>query len=141
MEHLPAFLLARIGEDESTARAAVTIIDSRETAGWYWSDAGDAVFLDGTSVPVACGPWKQLMNQPSARHIVRNDPERVLAECDAKRRILSDHGRARDAVAAAALDDPARSGWLGAAEALGRVLRSMAVPYADHPAYDPEWMP
>lgn len=80
MESLPAFLLARILEDESTAREAVKVIESREIAGWYWSGAGDAVFLDESSVPVACGPWKQLMDQPSARHIVRNDPERVLAD-------------------------------------------------------------
>jgi hypothetical protein len=141
VEDLPAFLLARIAEDESTARAAVKVIDSRETAGWYWSGAGDAVFLDGTSVAVACGPWKQLMDQPSARHIVRNDPERVLAECHSKRRILSAHGSAQEAVTAAARDDPARSELLGAAEALGGVLRLMAVPYADHPAYKSEWMP
>lgn len=141
MENLPAFLLARIAEDESTARAAVKVVDSRETAGWYWSDAGDAVFLDGTSVPIACGPWKQLMDQPSARHIVRNDPERVLADCDAKRRILDAHGSAQDAATAAAHDDPARSVRLGAVDVLGRVLRFMAVPYADHPTYNPEWMP
>lgn len=141
MDGLPEFLLARIVEDESTTRAAVKVIESREIAGWYWSGAGDAVFLDGTSVPVACGPWKQLMDQPSARHIVRNDPERVLADCVAKRRILSAHGSAQDAVTAAAHDDPARPERLSAADALGRVLRFMAVPYADHPAYDPEWMP
>ncbi|SFK38350.1 DUF6221 family protein [Geodermatophilus ruber] len=141
MENLPAFLLARITEDESAARAAVKVIDSRETAGWYWSGAGDAVFLDGTSVPVACGPWKQLMDQASARHIVRNDPERVLAECDAKRRILSAHRSAQDAVTATARDDPTPSERLGAVEALGLVLRFMAVPYADHPEYNPEWMP
>ncbi|MGY1812039.1 DUF6221 family protein [Blastococcus sp. SYSU D00820] len=117
---LTAFMLARIAEDEQAARAAVRVVAGREVAGWYWSGAGDAVFLDGTSEPVACGPWRQPMDQPAAHHIARWDPERVLAECAARRLLVES--------AAASTD--------GAA-----VLRALALPYCGHPEHRPEWRP
>jgi hypothetical protein len=120
---LAAFVLARIADDEATARAAVRTTEAGDVPGWYWSNAGDAVFLDETDVPVACGPWKQAMHQPTAQHIVRWDPARVMAECEAKRRAVQ--------TLASRLDD----------EPEEHLLRLLAMPYADHPAYRPEWRP
>jgi len=116
---LVEFLLARITEDEAAARAAFRTVDGRDVGGWYWSNAGDAVFVDDSEQVVACGPWQQLMHQPSAHHIARWDPERVVAECAAKRRVI-ELARGR----------PGRA-----------VLRHLALVYADHPDYRDDWRP
>ncbi len=62
-------------------------------------------------------------------------PDRILAECDAKRRIVRDYEIARDAeygdIAAAIADE----------RTYGRFLRLFALPYADHPDYREEWRP
>ena len=121
MTEFAEFLLARIAEDEAVAQASFQQVGDREVGGWYWSNAGDAVFLDDTPEPVACGPWQRLMHQPSARHIARWDPERVVAECDAKRRIIQ-----RAAASAEHMDD---------------TLRLLGLPYADHRDYRAEWRP
>jgi hypothetical protein len=116
---LVEFLLARISEDETAARAAFQIVDGRDVGGWYWSNAGNAVFVDDSDQAVACGPWQQLMHQRSAHHMVRWDPERVVAECVAKRRVVErQRGRARTGV-----------------------LRHLALVYADHPDYRDRWLP
>ena len=121
MTDIVDFLLARVAEDETVARAAFQEVGDRKVGGWYWSDAGDAIFLDHTPDPVACGPWKRLMHQPSAHHIARWDPERVVAECETKRRIIQ-----RAQVSAEHMDD---------------ILRLLGLPYADHRDYRAEWGP
>ena len=128
------FLLARIAEDEARARAAFQLVGEEQVGGWYWSDAGDAVFLDRTPDPVACGPWQQLMHQPFAHHMVRWDPERVIAECDAKRKVV-------EGCAAALPAPPLRRKLLASAVSFDRkrrelatgAVRLLALPYADHP--------
>jgi hypothetical protein len=59
-----------------------------------------------------------------AGHLARWDPARVLAECEAKRRIVK-----------------FAEYWLGATEGMEAefVLGSLALPYADHPDYDEAW--
>ncbi len=116
---LVEFVLARIAEDEAAARAAFQLVDQHEIGGWYWSDAGDAVFVDDTDRAVACGPWQQLMHQPSAHHIVRWDPERVVVECAVKRRLV-EHARGR---------------------ARRHIVRPLALAYAEHPDYRESWRP
>ena len=136
MTELPDFLLARIAEDEAAARAAFQPVEEQQVGGWYWSNAGDAVLLDRTPDPVACGPWEQLMHQPSAHHVVRWDPERVVAECDAKRRLV-------DECTAALEGPPLRRKLLastvnrdrGRRELADPALRLLALPYADHADY------
>jgi hypothetical protein len=68
-------------------------------------------------------------------HLARHDPARVLAEVEAKRRILDLAGEWQAAAGPGA--DFARQ----AAVVLDRTLRLLALPYADHPDYDPEWRP
>jgi len=64
----------------------------------------------------------------------RHDPARVLAECEAKRRIVGLHERRPD--------------WPDCQECGDRdyqkpwpcsTLRLLALPYSDHPDYRPEW--
>ena len=85
---LSEFLLARIAEDEDQARAAQSHFEGSE----QWEATRKA---DYTSEVRQAG--SHLVN-PSvaksvvrgARHIARWDPARVLAECEAKRRLV-DH--------------------------------------------------
>ena len=114
------FLLARIAEDERTARAAVRTTGAGDVAGWYWSSAGECVCLDETAV-VVVGGWES--SRPAGAHIVRWDPERVLAECAARRRVVE---RCSDRASGTADPD---------------TLRLLALPYADHPDHRAEWHP
>lgn len=100
---LTDFLLARIAEDETEARAA---------------EAQGAV----------------------AAHEAYLDPPRVLAECTAKRLILSLAHEATgldqtvDMERVAGARDDSGIHYVG-----DRILRAMALVYAPHPDFDPAW--
>jgi hypothetical protein len=59
-------------------------------------------------------------------------PARVVAECEAKRRILLMAEQPPRWPGPAAPPDP---------DTVQAVLRYLALPYADHPDYRPEWRP
>lgn len=60
-------------------------------------------------------------------------PERVLAECEGKRRLVG--------LAQKALEDNETTPF-GGLDAIGdSVLELLALPYADHPDYDKRWRP
>jgi len=107
MTTLAEFLLARIWDDQTIAESARVHVDD----------------LDG---------WPAV----TAAHVLRHDPARVLAECEAKRRIVERYRRhERDVTPhGVALDDSARF-------ALEDTVRDLAQTYADHPAYRQEWRP
>ncbi len=137
---LAEFLLARIAEDEDTARAA--------TPGpWYWEkpsgvdwSQGEESLMsrhqrDGHDVAVLCG-WGYDSSgidaqQADRNHIARHDPSRVLAECEAKRRIVDE--------CTPWVSEP--SDDYGAQTVSEMTLRFLALPYADHPDYRQEWRP
>jgi hypothetical protein len=144
---LSEFLLARIGEDEAAAREAVPSVTSW-SVGYERSadrrsvtahlilpndsiDAGTGIATD----EVARTRW-----MTTAVHIARHDPARVLAECEAKRRIVAHYLGSRDALAK--LTDPLRR-LIGEAinESHADALKPLALPYADHPDYDESWRP
>lgn len=113
MRDLVAFLRARLDDDEQAAREAAV----------WWGDAdepGEAPHWR----PVPCGHiWNDQdggiadeVADRHAAHIARHDPARVLAEVEAKRRMVDEHGNGTC-----------------------RTLRLLALPYADHPDYRPEW--
>jgi len=119
---LTEFLLARIAEDEAVARAVTPGPWRIEKTSSHmdketWAVA-DVERFRGYTNHVAVGEDK-----PLAIYIARHDPARVMAECEAKRRIVEmiDDGQ---------IDDD----YL-------RVRRALALPYADHPDYLPEWKP
>jgi len=68
------------------------------------------------------------------------DPARVLAECEAKRRIVERHGGTNWG---AAPGDPYPMMCDECQDALWPcpTLRPLALPYADHPDYDESWRP
>ena len=109
---LADFLLARTADDEAVAEGA------KRTSGPSWHAAG------------LQSPFDARMDD----HIARHDPARVLAECEAKRRIVEIHGNGDAwcdycAGYAEGMQDECHTG------------RLLALPYADHPDYREEWKP
>lgn len=108
MSDLTDFLLARIAEDEAVARE---------------------LRAEGTSVmsgSVLREPW----HEGGPYHSDRWNPVRVLAECEAKRELITLHPEA--------VGDDLKA---GAAWAYDEMLRRLALPYVDHPDYREEWRP
>lgn len=124
MPDLVTFLGARIDEDEAAARQA-------GVGGW----------TSGSHEITECvvdGPDIRLYDEGGhdehqARHIVRWEPRRVIAECEAKRALVDEHRREHDPCDHAY--DTSLMGWLCI------TLRTLALPYADHPDYRDEWRP
>ena len=146
MTTLTEFLLARIAEDEKGARAATTIglhqvehlgdgkwgreyvkplaveLVRREVA--WWIPAGPS------------SPGNQGSDAAGTALFERFAPARVLAECEAKRRLVALHGP----------DQPYCSDNFSNAdhayfEGPCENLRILALPYADHPEFRSEWRP
>lgn len=144
MTTLTTFLLERIAEDEAVAIAATG-------APWTERDAShEPPHAKGTS-NVEGEPWTvaSVVNTTDALHITRWDPTRILAECQAKRRILEQHveNESRATVYRSprwldAMNDDDRLSWRKAearCAATDGVVRALAQVYSDHPDYDPTW--
>lgn len=155
MTTLADFLLARIAEDEERARAAAQ-------GPWTWREYGgrngvDPVpYLTGRGGDPATYAYDTEVIEPNhsgecgcrssctlelrvrvedREHIARHDPARVLAECEAKRRIVARHD-------AHLGHEPTphivpRLKWREGCD----TLRLLALPYADHPDFREEWRP
>jgi hypothetical protein len=121
---LAGFLLARIAEDEQAARASLAW--ASETPDQRWS-ADDGALLDGRSDTMA-----SYVGDDVAPHIARWDPARVLAECDAKRRVVEDNWAEWEGVYGAPNYCSSK---------IDEIFRLLALPYADHPDYQQEWKP
>jgi hypothetical protein len=118
---LTEFLLARIAEDKNAAREGTT---EAQYSGSYGDTAADEVIGMAYNEGVA---------EAGMKHFERWMPARVLAECEAKRRIiklLPWLDNASGGIVPALKYSPAQT-----------VLRQMALPYADHPDYREEWRP
>lgn len=159
------FLRARLDEDEAVARAA--------TPGPWWYNPGkqwldpeafekydlakgeEFVGYGGphpfTGAVCATGPASHSQSMADAAHIARAaDPARVLAEVDAKRRLLEallgeGHAVLRPGGSTQVYCD-ADYGTdsaceCGRDERVGQYLRLLALPYADRPGYRDEWRP
>ena len=127
---LTEFLLARIAEDEAVATAA--------TPGpWRHNQDGDVLSSEWCVVDTESGA-----NPPDvtdAAHIARHDPARILAECEAKRQIIDEH----QIEVGGASQCCVRCGVPGyeSIEAPCDTIKYLALPYANHPDYLPEWKP
>jgi hypothetical protein len=119
------FLLARIAEDKRMA--------------------ADAAAASGREAWAVADPPATGLPAPAADHVARHDPARVLAECSARRRLvlacrdtrpdLSFLGARPRGMADFPLS-PRDSHQLAAL-----ALALLALPYADHHDYRPEWRP
>jgi hypothetical protein len=115
MSELTEFLLARIAEDEAVALVAATRdwqnVVVMVSAGNGW--AVESVFAD---------------------HAERWTPARVLAECEAKRRIINFAVRTEEAMAHEYGGDVTDADIDG-----NDALLALAAVYADHSDYDESW--
>lgn len=86
--------------------------------------------IPGSTPSFAIGPIDDF--SPALPHIARWDPARVLDEVKAKRMVVE--------VLARCIDHR-WTGTYAVVEETRRVLRALALPYADRPGYQPEWAP
>lgn len=110
------FLLARIAEDEAEARDAIA-----ERARVFGDD------------PRSSDPDMSLQSWPDVGvPAVLVGPERVLAECAARRAVITE---------AIECDREAEAMGFPTEFGIGsnRIFELMAAVYADHPDYDPAW--
>ena len=122
---LDEFLLARIAEDR---RVAMDASGAHGPADW-----NPDVVSQGPAGPT------------SVDHVVRHDPARVLAECSAKRRIVLACRDAGPETAFVGTHPPGLGDFPAPAhgqhQLAALVLALLALPYADHRHYRPEWRP
>ncbi|MQS14507.1 hypothetical protein F7Q99_20115 [Streptomyces kaniharaensis] len=116
------FLRARIADDEQAARAA---------GGDSWTvrehTADTVAIYDSRREPVVYDEgWP---SGEQMEYIARYDPARVLAEVDAKQRILAECAAA-----------PNHDNW-GMSSLAESILQRLALPYANHSDYRSEWAP
>jgi hypothetical protein len=116
---LDEFLLARIAEDKRVAAQAAAA----------WPDGG----LDD-GVPAG-----------AREHVARHDPEAVLADCAARWRLVLACRELRPELAFVGSRQRGLSDFpvppVGAQQLAALTLALLALPYADHPDYLPEWRP
>jgi len=129
---LTEFLLARIAEDKAEAKAAGQVESSQ-----WWVDGPAQV--SGKHWVYATG--EKFERREVADHIARHDPARVLAECEAKRRIVGWHGFGHECPDDGTVAGLAPAGWYGESSDECPTLLALAMPYADHPDYDEAWKP
>jgi hypothetical protein len=141
---LTEFLLARIAEDETAARRA----DMSE----YGADGWEKVPPTGKKAPTQV---RTVANRhgttfavartydAAADHIARHDPARVLARCDADRRIVMEAAALLDSWDHAHGGTPDFAAWPDVnrreRHQARQRLATLASVYADHPDYQTEW--
>lgn len=133
-----AFLLDMLSMDESAALGAKATTDGR------WNDASPIP----NDIALYSASGKLTVGQH--RHIARQDPARVLAEAEAKRRIIDSLFAEPHTVLTPggsteiycdADNDADQPCDCGRDERLDRYLRLLVLPYRDHPDYQPAWAP
>lgn len=145
MDDLIAFLRARLDEDETAARAATW---GPWVVGPTFGGENNRVYVqpDGPGIDTigTCVIAGQVSNVPqwraNAQHIARWDPERVLAEVEAKRALVD---LAEATLADGAGNERDEQGVFFsnpiARRRMRDALRLLAQPHAEHPDYRPEW--
>lgn len=174
VSELVEFLRARLTEDETAARKAAGLCGCHPAApSWSFRDGDEPT--DGR-ILVVDEPHPTLKRKIGrkwngsyeglfmAEHIVRHDPVRVLAEVEAKKRLLElhPHTTMRQDLGEARLRTSYGPNWEkrlkrvddmfcttchvedGVIESSGQpceTLRLLSLPYANHPDYREEWKP
>lgn len=138
MSELVEFLRARLAEDEQVAKDATPGPWWDDTPEGAWGESPDAVVAAGTGM-VAKLPVSE-RGGLNALHIERHDPARVLAEVEAKRKLIERYERAVR-VGGSSPSDFMRGQDDGYEQACLDAIRDAAEVYADHPDYRDEWRP
>ena len=127
---LTEFLLARIAEDEAVAHAAQHQDQPTWRADFHSMDAMGPKFS-------VLGSSGQFRSSDVVDHVVRFQPSRVLAECEAKRALINEYGKVQAAIA----QGDGTEWTMGGQAARGQALMILALPYSAHPDYRPGWAP
>ena len=135
-------LLARIAEDEHWARLADDVTDKVEDD---WQDVTQPI----THAMTQDRPQEQWIKKYGYAygHIARQDPARVLAECEAKRLVVGLHGDGEPNCMGGYVEGLTHrqiietESYNGVATGYCDTLRALALPYADHPDYRDAWRP
>ncbi|AVH60035.1 MULTISPECIES: DUF6221 family protein [Streptomyces] len=134
------FLRARLDEDEALAREA-------PKGPWHIGNAVDPTQPCNVHTFPGARPVADGLNWLVAEHIARHDPARVLAEVDVKRQLIARGGP----FCTSDCDEPGNepmdpdTNWTTPLEhhldcAAYEAAKLMALPYADHPDFDPAWL-
>ncbi|HEX4818498.1 MAG TPA: DUF6221 family protein [Nonomuraea sp.] len=154
MNHLVAFLSARLDEDERAARRAASLCGCHPDApSWVFDDeATDGrILVEGDPHPHEKRKLGRRWNGTYhglfvAEHITRHDPARALREVEANRRIIQLHRgvpyRQYDPPHLICLECSSRDDdHYHVTDAPCETLRLLALPYSDHEDYRAEWRP
>jgi len=134
VDELVVFLRAALDRDEQVA-CEITAPEWNEGCSWL-ADLRDPLPSQRRAYGLP-KEW-QLLSEADTRHIARWDPARVLAEVQAKRRILDLHvASATQPIAPGSAS--ARAERTRAREALEAVARLLAQPYAGQDGWRNEW--
>lgn len=124
---LTDFLLARLADDEYLANLAAGVTDGIEDD---WQDVVQPITVADT---LNREDWAKKYGF-AYQHIYSMSPARVLAECEAKRRIVEELVRPYVAERRRLMGD--QPSW---SDEHPDLLRLLAAVYADHPDYDEAW--
>jgi hypothetical protein len=127
---LVAFLRARLDEDAAAARDA---FGEHNDDGPEWTEVSSGALSTGCEL-------HSIGDSGISRHMARWDPARVLAEVDAKWRILAIYA-SWEVLARPGAGFPIQHEAEITLLALRETLRALALPYRDHPDCRPEWTP
>lgn len=136
---LATFLKERLDDDERFARAVFNPCFFPDSARWVAGDSNAAGVRAEDGTPVTRHSWPAEMD-----HIARHDPARVLADVAAKRRVLELLELGEQELAHVRRTAPDYALVRNAEKprnALLLAVQALALPYADHPAYDESWRP
>lgn len=126
-DDLARFLLQQIAADEGIAREAVQQYPTWTAQEDDQVHIGESYYRHGVLIY-----GHSTSRHAEAAHIVRHDPARVLAECEAKRQVVKQY---QSFVAS----DVGMLVKVAICDQLEEVLCLLAHPYADHPGFRPEW--
>ena len=133
--NLTEFLLARIAEDEAVARAAQHQEQPTWRADFHSRDAMGRKFS-------VLGSSGQFRSSDAVDHVVRFQPSRVIAECEAKRRIVESFEIAvHDSDAANIYPEPSNAYAQKVTDFGYRVIWELSQPYLPHSEFRSEWTP
>jgi hypothetical protein len=125
------FLTARLDEDEAGAMSTFSVYVRP-------ADGGKGVLIDHDTNPVLPGALRGIAMEGDWTELTYShhpSPARVLAEVEAKRRIVAEYANEQWV-----MEQGHRTEWTeGGQAARETVLRLLAQPYADHPDYDEAW--
>ena len=142
-EDLVTWLRAQLDEDERGAREAA----ERDSGEWFMGDRWNVYRIEDEARydDDYQGEENRLVVygniKSQSEHIARHDPARVLAEVEAKRRILDGWREADREAHVDDGDERVAALMQGRLLAYQAVTRRLGLPYADRPGYREEWRP